>query len=98
MRLRPLSRHSCSLKPAARWWGRASLLAGLLMAAAGCETVQKYSLTAKLGDTENFRKWSEPAPGPNVALSETKDGQDILVQYDAFSEKHAVVKRQAYYA
>ncbi len=76
------------------------LLFGLglgLILSSGCETVQRYSLTYHLWDTEDFRKFSEPAPNPKVALFETANQSDILVQYDALSEKHSKVKRRAYY-
>ena len=80
----------------ARHWRQFALLASLILATAGCETVHDYSLTYKLWDTEDFRRWSEPAPNPNLALFETQDHSDVLAYYDAFSEKHSVVKRQAY--
>jgi hypothetical protein len=77
---------------------QACLLASVLAAATGCETVHNYSFTAKLWETHDFLKWSEPAPGPNLALYQSENHRDILVLYDAWSEKHSVVKRQAYYA
>ena len=63
----------------------------------GCETVEKYSLTYRLWDNGDLRKWTEPAPNPNLALFDTTNRADVLVQYDAFSEKHSTVKRRAYY-
>jgi len=63
----------------------------------GCETVHEYSLSYKVWDTDDFRKWSEPSSDPRLALFETPDHTNLLVQYDAFSEKHSVIKRQAYY-
>jgi len=71
--------------------------AGLLLFGAGCETIEKYSLTYRLWDNSDLRKWSEPAPNPNLALFAATNGADVLVQYDALSEKHSAVKRQAYY-
>jgi hypothetical protein len=62
----------------------------------GCSTVQEYSLSYKLWD-EDFRKWSEPSPNPHLAIFETPGHTNLLVAYDAYSEKHAGVKRQAYY-
>jgi hypothetical protein len=73
------------------------LAAGLWLLGTGCETVEQYSLTYRLWDNEDLRKWSEPAPNPNLALFEATNGADILVQYDALSEKHSTVKRRAYY-
>jgi hypothetical protein len=83
-------------KRAAKHGWRAAFLASFMLVAAGCETVRDYSLTGKLWDTDDFRRWSEPAPNPNLALFETQARDDVLAQYDAFSEKHSVVKRQAY--
>jgi len=71
--------------------------ASLLLLGTGCETVEKYSLTYRLWDNEDLRKWSEPAPNSNLALLEATNGAVNLVQYDAFSEEHSTVKRQAYY-
>ena len=70
---------------------------GLLLLGTGCETVEKYSLTYRLWDNQDLRKWSEPAPNSNLALFETTNRADVLVQYDALSEQHSTVKRRAYY-
>jgi len=69
----------------------------LLLLATGCETVHKYSLSYNLWDNDDFCKWNEPSPTPRLALFETPDHANLLVAYDAFSEKHAAIKRQAYY-
>jgi hypothetical protein len=71
--------------------------AGLLLLVTGCETVEKYSLTYRLWDNGDLRKWSEPAPNPNLALFEATQGADVLVQYDAISEQHSAVRRRSYY-
>jgi hypothetical protein len=83
-----------SLSHARRMTG---LLLGLWLLVSGCETVQQYSLTYKVWDTDDFRKWSEPAPDPCLALFETPDHAQVFVAYDAYSEKRSVIKRQAYY-
>jgi hypothetical protein len=72
-------------------------MTGLALALTGCETVENYSLTYRLWDNGDLRKWSEPAPDPKLALFEATNGAVILVQYDAFSEKHSTVKRRGYY-
>jgi hypothetical protein len=72
-------------------------MVSLLLIVSGCETVQEYSLSYKLWNNEDFRKWNEPAPDPHLALFETPARTNLLVAYDAFSEKRSVVKRQAYY-
>jgi hypothetical protein len=79
-----------------RWYPRGcGVIVGLLLT--GCETVEKYSLTYRLWDNEDLRKWSEPAPNPNLALFEATNHADVLIQYDAFSEKRAAVMRHSYY-
>jgi hypothetical protein len=71
--------------------------AGLLLLGTGCQTVEKYSLTYRVWDNGDWRKFSEPAPNPNLALFEATNRADVLVQYDALSEKRSTVKRRAYY-
>lgn len=73
------------------------LLGGLLFLGTGCTTVQKYSLSYRVWDTGELRKFSEPAPDPNLALFKARQDQEVLVQYDAWSEKNEAVKRRAYY-
>ena len=80
-----------------RAWRLLGVTGCLLCLACGCETVQEYSLSYKLWGNDDFCKWSEPLPNPRLALLETPDHAKVLVAYDAFSEKHSVVKRQAYY-
>jgi hypothetical protein len=71
--------------------------ASLLLLGCGCHTVERYSLTYRVWDIGEWRKYSEPAPNPNLALFEATNRADVLVQYDALSEKHSTVKRRAYY-
>jgi hypothetical protein len=66
-----------------------------VMLASGCATVQDYSLSYKVWDNDAFCKWNDPQPNPHLALWETSDHAQVLVEYDAYSEKHSVVKRQA---
>jgi hypothetical protein len=73
------------------------VVAGLLLLGTGCETVEKYSLTYRLWDNGDLRKWSEPAPNSNLALFEATNRPDILVQYDALSERRSAVTRRAYF-
>ena len=72
-------------------------LAGLVLALTGCETVEKYSLTYRLWDNGEWRNFNQPAPSPNLALFNTTNQPDVLVEYDALSEKRSTVERQAYY-
>ena len=71
--------------------------AGFLLFGAGCETAQKYSLTYRLWECGEWRKFSEPAPNPKLALFESTNRADVLVQYDALSERHSTVERRAFY-
>lgn len=72
-------------------------VAGLALLVSGCETVEDCSLTGKVWSTHEFSKWNEPEPSPRLALYETPDHSQLLVVYDAHSEKHSAVKRRAYY-
>jgi len=71
--------------------------ASLLLLATGCQTVENYSLTYRVWDNDSWCKFSDPAANPNLALFEATNNADVLVQYDAFSEKHSRVERHAYY-
>lgn len=70
---------------------------GLLLVGTGCQTVEKYSLTYRVWNNADWRKFSEPAPNPHLALFEATNCADVLVEYDALSEKRSTLKRQAYY-
>jgi hypothetical protein len=78
-------------------WRESGLALGLCLLVSGCETVQDHSLSYKLWDNSDLSKWSEPSSNPRLALFESPDHTRLLVVYDAVSEKHSVVKRQAYY-
>lgn len=69
----------------------------LLPLLSGCATVEKYSLTYRLWDNGEMSKFSEPAPNPNLALFEVTNHADVLVEYDALSEKSSAVHRRSYY-
>ena len=51
--------------------------AGLLLLGTGCETIEKYSLTYRLWDNGDLRKWSEPAPNPKLAMFEATNHADV---------------------
>jgi hypothetical protein len=63
----------------------------------GCQTVEKYSLTYRLWDNGEMRKFSDPAADPHLALFEATNHADVLVQYDAWSEKRSRIMRRSYY-
>ena len=81
----------------ARLWHQFGLGVLFALLLTGCERVEKYSLTYRVWDNEDWREFSEPAPNPNLALFEATNHAHVLVEYDAFSEKHSTVKRCAYY-
>ncbi len=95
--LQPVTCSSQQMKRSARLWHQASLVAICVLLLTGCAAVEKYSLTYRLWDTDELRKWNEPEPDPHLALFETTNHADLLVQYDAFSEKRSAVKRRGYY-
>ncbi len=73
------------------------LATGFLLACTGCETVEKYSLTHRLWHSGDWQQFSEPAPNPNLALFEATNRSDLLIQYDALSEKSSTPRRRAYF-
>ena len=97
----------------ARVWGRAEkawntgrksclrtgrLAAGwLLLWGTGCDTVESYSLTYRLWEGGEWRKFSQPAPDPKLTLFQGANRAEVLVQYDALSERHETVERRAFY-
>lgn len=85
------------MKHCLRLWRNTGLAVCLALMVTGCETVQQYSLSYKLWNNEDWRKWNEPAPNPRLALFDTRDHTNLLVEYDAYSEKRSTIKRQAYY-
>lgn len=86
---------SAPARPHGCGW-RLAVGVGLALLLTGCETVQDYSFTCRLWDSGDLRKFSEPAPDPHLAVFEATNGTDLLVQYDAISEKHSAVERRAF--
>jgi hypothetical protein len=78
-------------------WALAGAFPVALVFLTGCESAQEYSLTHKLWSNEDFRKFSEPAPRPSLALFKADKQDDVLAQYDAYSEKHSRIERRAYF-
>src|SRR4051794_15255794 len=62
----------------------ASILLVVLMA--GCETARDYSLTYKVWDAAQ-RPSNRPAPDPKFALFVSRTNNELLVVYDALSER-----------
>ena len=72
-------------------------ITGLLILSAGCTTVEDYSLTYKLWNNPQLRRFAEPAPDPHLALFARPPNNDALVQYDETREQNEVVHRRAYF-
>ncbi len=62
----------------------------------GCEAVRNYSVTHKVWTNEEWRHFAGPAPSPHLAIFETANGKDILVQYDEMSDTSGRIRRRAY--
>ena len=59
--------------------------------------MQDYSLTYKLWNNPEMRRFAEPAPEPHLALFASRKSDDVLVQYDEIREKDETVCRRAYF-
>jgi len=71
----------------------AVLLAG---AGGGCETTKKASLTYKLWD-KDVRSYCQPVANPELTLYEAAPSRDVLVEYNALSDRDDQIKRLAYF-
>ncbi len=71
--------------------------AGLVLVVTGCSTVEDYSLTSRLWAYDRIHKYNQPSLDPKLALFEATNGFDVVVEYDALSDQHSSVRRQAYY-
>lgn len=84
------------------WWrvgslGLGAIVPGLLLIfVSGCSVVEDYSLTYHLWNSSDLSKFSEPASDPNIELSLRKSDGEVLVHYDAVSEKDSKTVRRAY--
>ncbi len=70
---------------------------GFMLLTTGCATVQDYSLTYKLWNNAQLRRFAEPAPDPRLALFASAQSDDVLVQYDEVHEQSEAVQRRAYF-
>jgi hypothetical protein len=68
-----------------------------LLISTGCETAREHSLTCRLWDPAE-RPSSRPAPEANLALFFSRTNRDVLVAYDALSERRETVERHTYFA
>jgi hypothetical protein len=62
----------------------------------GCEEFQEVSLTHRVWSSDDFRRYSQPAPIPNLEVLDRADHQDLLVRYDAKSDSRGKIERRAY--
>src|SRR6266571_9151023 len=62
----------------------------------GCEAVRDYSVTHKVWSNEEWRHFAGPAPSPHLAIFETANGNNILVQYDEMRDTGGRIRRRAY--
>ena len=78
-------------------WVNGCLIGLLLPLLTGCETAKKYSLTYRLWDSADMRRFNEPASNPQLELSQSSKTNVVLVQYDEVRESNEAVKRRAYF-
>ncbi len=71
-----------------RWISRL-LVVCLIPLMTGCVSEQLWG--GRFGSVHN-----QAAPEPNLSLSQTADGKDVLVQYDEERSKDAKIQRRAY--
>jgi hypothetical protein len=64
---------------------------------AGCASTEDAGLTGRVWDHDNFKKFSLPDPHSDIAIFDTADHRDILVQYNAWSERKGKTTRLAYF-
>jgi len=63
----------------------------------GCETSKDYSLTYKLWNNGELRRYYEPATNPRLELFHDVKRTDVLALYDEVHETRSAVHRRAYY-
>jgi hypothetical protein len=74
------------------------IMAGLIICGgSGCGTFEEHSLTSKLWNSQAFRSFSEPSSDPKLALFQPALPEDILVEYDAVSDRSEPARRRAYF-
>jgi hypothetical protein len=59
--------------------------------------VHASSSRSSIWNSSDFTKCSEPAQHPDLALFEVTNRADVLVRYNAFSERSSTVKPRAYH-
>jgi hypothetical protein len=62
----------------------------------GCQSLQDYTLTGKLWTGDVGVNHCTPAPEPNLKMSQTPDGKDVVVQYDEIFGDGSKTRKRAY--
>jgi len=75
---------------------QALLVAALAGLGSGCETLKDYTLMGKLWENDQ-RSYCEPLPDPELALFDATTAGDVLVQYNASSDRYDGVLRLSYF-
>ena len=68
----------------------------LALLVASCDTAHEHSLTYKLWD-KGARSSCRPAPEAHFAVFASETNRDVLVTYDAWSERHDQIQHRAYF-
>lgn len=72
----------------------AALLAGL---GGGCDTIQEHSLTYALWNDSRDTSHSRPPADSDLKLFASKHPPDVLVEYNAVSDRQQGIQRRAYF-
>ncbi len=62
----------------------------------GCDTMHEYTLTGMMWDSDMGENHHEPMTDPCLKLSQTKDGQDVLVEYQELYEGNGHIRHRAF--
>jgi len=68
----------------------------LIACLAGCDALHEYTLTGHMWDNGLADNQHEAATDPNLRLSRTKDGRDVLVEYTETNESATRLTRRAF--
>ena len=63
----------------------------------GCDTIQEHSLTYSLWHDGRDTSHCRPSADSDLGLFNSEHPADVLVEYDAMSDRHPVVQRRAYF-
>lgn len=69
----------------------------MLFGVTGCETARECSLTYRLWNNSEMRRFYEPAPSPRLELYHAGTQGDVMAVYDEAHETRSAIRRRAYY-